>query len=32
MGEMSPRVHSKDLFTLVQLISIKSALKTFANF
>ena len=32
MGEMSPRVHGKDLSTLVWLISIKSVLKTFANF
>ena len=32
MGEMTPRVHGKDLFTLVQLISLKSVLKTFANF
>ena len=29
MGEMSPKVHGKDLFTLVRLISIKSILKPF---
>ena len=27
MGEMSPKVHVKDTFTLVRLISIKSVLK-----
>ena len=29
MGEMSPKVHGKDSFTLVRLISIKSVLKSF---
>ena len=29
MGEMSPKVHGKDSFILVWLISIKSALKSF---
>ena len=29
IGEMSPKVHGKDLFTLVRLIFIKSLLKSF---
>ena len=29
MGEMSPKVHDKDSFTLVWLKSIKSVLKSF---
>ena len=29
MGEMSPKVHCKDSFTLAGLISIKSVLKSF---
>ena len=29
MGEMSPKVHGKDLFTLVRLISINPVLKSF---
>ena len=29
MGEMSPKVHGKDSFTLVRLISIESVLKSF---
>ena len=32
MGEMSPKVHSKDSFTLVRVISIKSVLKSFNFF
>ena len=29
MGEVSPKVHGKDSFTLVWLISVKSELKSF---
>ena len=29
MGEMSPKVHGKDSFTLVRLISVKSELNSF---
>ena len=32
MGEMSPKVHGKDSFTLVRVISIKSVLKSFNFF